>query len=351
MTGRLRGVVAMDGPSGTGKSTVSRRLGSGVGRRLPRHGRDVPGRHARRAARRTSIPDARDAESRRRRGREATLTLGHRPGRPRGAARRRGRRAGDPRSRGDAGPSAPCRRGPRCVPRSSSTSEPHRRRADTQGGIVVEGRDIGSVVVPDAPLKVYLTASEEIRAARRGARRTARPAATPTRARPSSPTSAAATSSTPPARPRRCTPPSGRAGARHRPPARRRRAGRAAAARARERGPAVSTPVITSSAVPEDLRRSPGRGCTISPAGSAPGCSCRSSGCGCTTASVIPMRRPGRARRQPQRVRRRSAAVRTARAAHGVPGEAGDVHRRRRLGVAPDRSARGAPRHGPTGGR
>jgi CMP/dCMP kinase len=37
------------------------------------------------------------------------------------------------------------------------------------GGIVVEGRDIGSVVVPDAPLKVYLTASEEIRAARREA--------------------------------------------------------------------------------------------------------------------------------------------------------------------------------------
>jgi cytidylate kinase len=37
------------------------------------------------------------------------------------------------------------------------------------GGIVVEGRDIGSVVVPDAPLKVYLTASEHIRAVRRGA--------------------------------------------------------------------------------------------------------------------------------------------------------------------------------------
>jgi cytidylate kinase len=34
---------------------------------------------------------------------------------------------------------------------------------------VVEGRDIGSVVVPDAPLKVYLTASEQIRAYRRGA--------------------------------------------------------------------------------------------------------------------------------------------------------------------------------------
>jgi cytidylate kinase len=38
-----------------------------------------------------------------------------------------------------------------------------------RGGIVVEGRDIGTVVAPDAPLKVYLTASDEIRAARRGA--------------------------------------------------------------------------------------------------------------------------------------------------------------------------------------
>jgi cytidylate kinase len=37
------------------------------------------------------------------------------------------------------------------------------------GGIVVEGRDIGNVVVPDAGLKVYLTASDEVRAARRGA--------------------------------------------------------------------------------------------------------------------------------------------------------------------------------------
>ncbi|WP_433478569.1 (d)CMP kinase [Spirillospora sp. CA-142024] len=35
------------------------------------------------------------------------------------------------------------------------------------GGIVVEGRDIGTVVAPDAPVKVYLTASEEARAARR----------------------------------------------------------------------------------------------------------------------------------------------------------------------------------------
>jgi cytidylate kinase len=35
------------------------------------------------------------------------------------------------------------------------------------GGGVVEGRDIGSVVFPDAPVKVYLTASEDERARRR----------------------------------------------------------------------------------------------------------------------------------------------------------------------------------------
>lgn len=37
------------------------------------------------------------------------------------------------------------------------------------GGIVVEGRDIGTVVAPGAALKVYLTASEAARAARRNA--------------------------------------------------------------------------------------------------------------------------------------------------------------------------------------
>lgn len=41
------------------------------------------------------------------------------------------------------------------------------RRAGAQGGVVMEGRDIGSVVFPDAELKVFLTASPEIRAERR----------------------------------------------------------------------------------------------------------------------------------------------------------------------------------------
>ncbi|MFJ6659235.1 (d)CMP kinase [Streptomyces sp. NPDC091377] len=39
--------------------------------------------------------------------------------------------------------------------------------AGAEGGIVVEGRDIGTTVLPDADLKVFLTASAEARAARR----------------------------------------------------------------------------------------------------------------------------------------------------------------------------------------
>jgi CMP/dCMP kinase len=41
------------------------------------------------------------------------------------------------------------------------------RRAGEQGGVVMEGRDIGSIVFPDAELKIFLTASPEVRAERR----------------------------------------------------------------------------------------------------------------------------------------------------------------------------------------
>jgi cytidylate kinase len=43
------------------------------------------------------------------------------------------------------------------------------RRMIAAGGYVAEGRDIGTVVSPDAPLKVFLTASAEERARRRAA--------------------------------------------------------------------------------------------------------------------------------------------------------------------------------------
>jgi CMP/dCMP kinase len=45
-------------------------------------------------------------------------------------------------------------------------------------GIVAEGRDIGTVVAPDAPVKVYLTANETVRARRRTADLAADPGVT-----------------------------------------------------------------------------------------------------------------------------------------------------------------------------
>jgi cytidylate kinase len=43
------------------------------------------------------------------------------------------------------------------------------RMAGRAGGVVLEGRDIGTVVFPDAEVKFFLTASAEVRAARRHA--------------------------------------------------------------------------------------------------------------------------------------------------------------------------------------
>lgn len=42
-----------------------------------------------------------------------------------------------------------------------------REMAQGPGNVVVEGRDIGTVVLPDAPVKIFLTASAETRARRR----------------------------------------------------------------------------------------------------------------------------------------------------------------------------------------
>jgi len=43
------------------------------------------------------------------------------------------------------------------------------RKLGEDGGIVMEGRDIGTVVFPDAELKIYLDANPEVRARRRAA--------------------------------------------------------------------------------------------------------------------------------------------------------------------------------------
>ncbi|MDH4160906.1 MAG: (d)CMP kinase [Actinomycetota bacterium] len=63
----------------------------------------------------------------------------------------------------------------RAVSAVSAVSEVRARLVQVQqaamagGGIVVEGRDIGTVVAPDAQVKVYLVASTSARAARRAA--------------------------------------------------------------------------------------------------------------------------------------------------------------------------------------
>jgi cytidylate kinase len=63
----------------------------------------------------------------------------------------------------------------RAVSAVSAVAEVRRRLVDLQreiigaGDIVVEGRDIGTVVAPDAPVKIYLTASADARAHRRTA--------------------------------------------------------------------------------------------------------------------------------------------------------------------------------------
>jgi cytidylate kinase len=59
------------------------------------------------------------------------------------------------------------------VAANTGVREELRRRqrewAEERGGGVLEGRDIGTVVFPDALLKVYLTARPEVRAERRAA--------------------------------------------------------------------------------------------------------------------------------------------------------------------------------------
>jgi cytidylate kinase len=55
------------------------------------------------------------------------------------------------------------------VPEVRALMVRRQREAIGDGGIVVEGRDIGSVVAPDADLKIYLVAEPGARAARRAA--------------------------------------------------------------------------------------------------------------------------------------------------------------------------------------
>ena len=192
VTGRLRGVVAMDGPSGTGKSTVSRRLA--VAGSAPRT--STPARCTARSpwpccARASSGTSPRRRAGRRRR-RPDRARRSTDPEAPRHPARRRGRRGRDPRPRGD-------RRGERGLGgaagarRAGGAAARHRRRRartarrHRRGGPRHRQRRGPGRPAEGLPHRLR----GDPRRAARGAR-TARPAAAPTRP-PCSPTSAAAT--------------------------------------------------------------------------------------------------------------------------------------------------------------
>ncbi len=151
-------VIAIDGPAGSGKSTVARALARRLGLEYLdtgamyrsvafaalRHNLDPSDEEPIAAlARRLDI--AVDADGVRVDGVDATIEI--------------------------RGPEVT--RAVSSVAANAGVRDDLRRRqrawAEERGGGVLEGRDIGTVVFPDAALKVYLTASPEIRAARRSA--------------------------------------------------------------------------------------------------------------------------------------------------------------------------------------
>ncbi|MEU3457219.1 (d)CMP kinase [Micromonospora sp. NPDC006766] len=159
-TGRC--VVAVDGPSGSGKSTVSRRLAVRIGARYLDTGAMY--RAVTWAVLRSGV-DLTDAESVAKVAGDVDLRIGT-----------------DPEGYGvtaDGVDVAKEIRGAEVTGAVSAVAAVaavrellvarQRQMITNAGRIVVEGRDIASVVAPDADLKVYLTASEEARAQRRSA--------------------------------------------------------------------------------------------------------------------------------------------------------------------------------------
>jgi cytidylate kinase len=153
-------VVAIDGPAGTGKSSVSRGLARVLHARYLDTGAMY--RIATLAVLRAGL-DATDQDAVQAAAATANLSVGHDPDEDRSYL------DGEDVSseiRGDEVTKA--------VSAVSSVATVRARLVDLQrglaagpGSVVVEGRDIGTVVLPDADVKVFLTASAETRARRR----------------------------------------------------------------------------------------------------------------------------------------------------------------------------------------
>lgn len=154
-------VVAVDGPSGSGKSTVARAVALRL--RLRYLDTGAMYRAVTWAVRRRGI-DSADAEAIGQTVGELSLLVGTDPDRPTIAV-------------DETDVSAAIREPPvtqavsavSAVPAVRSAMVALQRRLIGTGGIVVEGRDIATVVAPDAAVKVFLTADPGARAQRRAA--------------------------------------------------------------------------------------------------------------------------------------------------------------------------------------
>jgi CMP/dCMP kinase len=162
--GELRGVVALDGPSGTGKSTVARRLASTLGARYLDTGamyRAATLAVLRAGVDLTDAPKVTDVVAR------AVVVVTTDPSAPATTL------DGDDVSAEIRGQDVTIAVSPVSAVAEVRTLLVAEQRGIIEralresGGIVVEGRDIGTVVAPDAGLKVYLTASARARAERR----------------------------------------------------------------------------------------------------------------------------------------------------------------------------------------
>jgi CMP/dCMP kinase len=153
-------VVAVDGPSGSGKSTVSRRLAEALGARYLDTGAMY--RAVTWAVLRDGL-DPGDAEAVAKLAANVTVAVGADPADPfvrvDGVAVDQEIRGADVTAAVSAVAAVPA------VRRILVAQQ--RQIIATASRIVVEGRDIGTVVAPHADLKVYLTASVSERARRR----------------------------------------------------------------------------------------------------------------------------------------------------------------------------------------
>ncbi|MFW6203954.1 MAG: (d)CMP kinase [Actinomycetota bacterium] len=156
-------VVAIDGPSGSGKSTVARRVASSFGLRYLDTGAMYRALTWWLLEQQVDLADADQAG---RLARELPLTMGTDPAEPTVHVGDRDVSTAIRTTRiTDAVSTVAANPGVRAEMRR------RQRAVVDEGDVVVEGRDITTVVAPDAPVRVLLTAHADTRLARRAKER------------------------------------------------------------------------------------------------------------------------------------------------------------------------------------